>query len=90
DVCQELGIDINLRPEDMTYLLEKVGIAFLFAPHVHPNMKYVMDVRKELGTPTIFNLIGPLTNPVHLETQLMGIYRRDLLEQTAEVLGQLG
>ncbi len=65
-------------------------IAFLFAPHVHPNMKYVMDVRKELGTPTIFNLIGPLTNPVHLETQLMGIYRRDLIRQTAEVLGQLG
>lgn len=90
DVCQELGIDINMRPEDMTYLLENVGIAFLFAPHVHPNMKYVMDVRKELGTPTIFNLIGPLTNPVHLETQLMGIYRRDLIGQTAEVLGQLG
>lgn len=90
DVCQELGIDINMCPEDMTYLLENVGIAFLFAPHVHPNMKYVMDVRKELGTPTIFNLIGPLTNPVHLETQLMGIYRRDLIGQTAEVLGQLG
>ncbi|WP_270994175.1 anthranilate phosphoribosyltransferase [Listeria seeligeri] len=90
DVCKELGIDINMRPEDVTHLLEDVGIAFLYAPHVHPNMKYVMDVRKELGTPTIFNLIGPLSNPVQLETQLMGIYRRDLLEQTAKVLGELG
>lgn len=90
DVCQELGIDINMQPEDVTHLLEHVGIAFLYAPHVHPNMKYVMDVRKELGTPTIFNLIGPLSNPIHLETQLMGIYRRDLLEQTARVLGELG
>ncbi|WP_430535584.1 anthranilate phosphoribosyltransferase [Listeria rocourtiae] len=90
DVCQELGIDISLGTEDMVYLLENVGIAFLFAPHVHPNMKYVMEVRRELNTPTIFNLIGPLTNPVKLETQLMGIYRRDLLEQTAQVLGKLG
>ncbi|MBF2655371.1 anthranilate phosphoribosyltransferase [Listeria seeligeri] len=90
DVCKALGIDINMRPEDVTHLLENVGIAFLYAPHVHPNMKYVMDVRKELGTPTIFNLIGPLSNPVQLETQLMGIYRRDLLEQTAKVLGELG
>ncbi|MBC6309785.1 anthranilate phosphoribosyltransferase [Listeria sp. FSL L7-1582] len=90
DVCQELGIDISLGTEDMVYLLENAGIAFLFAPHVHPNMKYVMEVRRELNTPTIFNLIGPLTNPVKLETQLMGIYRRDLLEQTAQVLGKLG
>ncbi|EUJ45002.1 anthranilate phosphoribosyltransferase [Paenilisteria rocourtiae] len=90
DVCQELGIDISLGAEDMVYLLENVGIAFLFAPHVHPKMKYVMEVRRELNTPTIFNLIGPLTNPVKLETQLMGIYRRDLLEQTAQVLGKLG
>ncbi|CAM4310659.1 anthranilate phosphoribosyltransferase [Listeria booriae] len=90
DVCQELGIDISLQASDMVYLLENAGIAFLFAPHVHPNMKYVMGVRRELNTPTIFNLIGPLTNPVQLETQLMGIYRRDLLEQTATVLGKLG
>lgn len=90
DVCQALGIDINLAPDAITYLLDQVGIAFIFAPHVHPNMKYVMGVRKVLATPTIFNLIGPLTNPVKLRTQLMGIYRRDLLEQTAVVLGKLG
>ncbi|EUJ27869.1 Anthranilate phosphoribosyltransferase 2 [Listeria grayi] len=90
DVCQELGIDIDLEPTAVMDLLDKTGIAFLFAPHVHPNMKYVMGVRKALATPTIFNLIGPLTNPIKLKTQLMGIYRRDLLEQTAVVLGELG
>ncbi|EMG28966.1 anthranilate phosphoribosyltransferase [Listeria fleischmannii 1991] len=90
DVCRELGIEMTLRPDEMAYLLENVGIAFLFAPHVHPNMKYVMNVRKTLQTPTIFNLIGPMTNPLPLKAQLMGIYRRDLLQETARALGKLG
>ncbi|GHU61700.1 anthranilate phosphoribosyltransferase [Clostridia bacterium] len=90
DVCTELGIEVELSRAKMADLLDKIGIVFLFAPHMHPNMKYVMEVRKELKTPTIFNLIGPLTNPVSLKAQLMGIYRRDLLVQMAEVLKKIG
>jgi anthranilate phosphoribosyltransferase len=71
-------------------LIEELGIAFLFAPHVHPRLKRVMKVRRELQIPTVFNFIGPLTNPVELETQLLGIYRRDYLEIFAEVLMKLG
>ncbi|WP_317912102.1 anthranilate phosphoribosyltransferase [Carnobacterium maltaromaticum] len=90
DVCQELGIELNLSIEEATQALKTVGITFIFAPYVHPNMRYVSSIRKELKTPTIFNLIGPLTNPVPLETQLVGIYRRDLIENVALTLQQLG
>ena len=71
-------------------MLAENGIAFLFAPNVHPAMKKVMKVRRDLRVPTIFNLIGPLTNPVELDTQLLGIYRRDKLMLMGEVLQQLG
>ncbi|MGX7245608.1 anthranilate phosphoribosyltransferase [Enterococcus quebecensis] len=90
DIFECLGVNIALSPEKISTILNEVGLAFLFAPHMHPKMKYVMKVRKELGTPTILNLIGPLTNPVLLESQLMGTYRRDLLEETAKTLGELG
>lgn len=90
DVLEVLGIQLAVSPEKISYLLNEVGIAFLFAPRMHPKMGYVMKVRKELATPTILNLIGPLTNPVRLETQLLGTYRRDLVKATAETLGQLG
>lgn len=90
DIFEYLGVDIALSPDKLSVVLNEVGLAFLFAPHMHPNMKYVMNVRKELGTPTILNLIGPLTNPVLLNSQLMGTYRRDLLEETAKTLGELG
>lgn len=90
DVCEALGIDILLAPEKIGTVLQEIGIAFLFAPHMHPKMKYVMRVRQELATPTIMNLIGPLTNPVQLESQLLGTYRRDLLPQTAATLRELG
>ncbi|WP_207695237.1 anthranilate phosphoribosyltransferase [Enterococcus sp. DIV0212c] len=90
DIFECLGVDIALSPDKLSTVLNEVGLAFLFAPHMHPKMKYVMKVRKELGTPTILNLIGPLTNPVLLNSQLMGTYRRDLLEETAKTLGELG
>lgn len=90
DVLEHLGVDLNLKAERTEEILEKVGIAFLFAPHVHPQLKRIMKVRKELRIPTVFNLIGPLTNPVELETQLLGIYRRDYLNLFAEVLKSLG
>lgn len=90
DIFECLGVNIALSPDKLSMVLNEVGLAFLFAPHMHPKMKYVMKVRKELGTPTILNLIGPLTNPVLLDSQLMGTYRRDLLEETAKTLGELG
>lgn len=90
DTCESLGIDILLPPAVLGQLLEKVNLAFIFAPHVHPKMGYVMPVRKALGTPTIMNLIGPLTNPVALDYQLMGTYRRELLQVTAETIQELG
>jgi anthranilate phosphoribosyltransferase len=90
DVLEQLGVELSLPPQLTEDLLEDLGIAFLFAPHVHPRLKKVMKVRRELQIPTIFNFIGPLTNPVELETQLLGIYRRDYLEIFAEVLKKLG
>ncbi|WP_062106628.1 anthranilate phosphoribosyltransferase [Bacillus niameyensis] len=90
DVLEHLGVSLDNRPEETEQLLEENGIAFLFAPHVHPAMKAVMKVRKDLRVPTIFNLIGPLTNPVELDTQLLGLYRRDKLMLMGEVLKQLG
>ncbi|WP_239254863.1 anthranilate phosphoribosyltransferase [Listeria ilorinensis] len=90
DVLAELGVEIIQTEAELARVLDEVGIAFLFAPAVHPNMKYVMPVRQRLATPTVFNLIGPLTNPVPLEVQLMGIYRAELLEQIAYVLQNLG
>lgn len=90
DIFECLGVDLSLSPEKLGQLLDEVGLAFLFAPHMHPKMKYVMKVRKELGTPTILNLIGPLTNPVALDSQLLGTYRPDLLEATAKTLQNLG
>ena len=90
DVLEKLGVSLAMTPEQMQFVLKENGIAFLFAPHVHPALKRMMKVRKELRIPTIFNLIGPLTNPVTLTTQLLGIYRRDRLEQMANVLHRLG
>lgn len=90
DVLEALGVDIHLTPEQTYELLKLNDIAFLFAQAVHPKMKQVMGIRRALGVPTIFNLIGPLTNPVDLTTQLVGIYRRDLLMEMAATLHQLG
>lgn len=90
DVLEELGVHLSATPEGMSDLLEKNRIAFLFAPNVHPAMKHVMPVRKALGIPTIFNLIGPLTNPAALTTQLMGVYREEVLTDIGKVLKKLG
>ncbi|GIN89294.1 anthranilate phosphoribosyltransferase [Siminovitchia terrae] len=90
DVLEHLGVSLECTPEQTQELLEENNIAFLFAPYVHPGMKQVMKVRRDLRVPTIFNLIGPLTNPIELDTQLMGIYRRDKLELMGSVLERLG
>jgi anthranilate phosphoribosyltransferase len=90
DVLEKLGVPLSLPPAETTHLLKENNIAFLFAPHVHPGLKQVMQLRKVLRIPTIFNLIGPLTNPVPLDSQLLGIYRRDMLGMMAEALQKLG
>ncbi len=90
DVLEKLGIDINASAEMIGDQLHEIGIAFLFAPSMHPGMKAVMKVRQELGTPTIFNLLGPLINPVKLSNQLMGTYEGSTMEETALALGKLG
>lgn len=90
DVLEYLGIDLNLSSERIEEVLQEIGIAFLFAPNVHPKLKKVTAVRRQLKIPTIFNFIGPLTNPIDLDFQLLGVYRRDLLNVFAEVLQKLG
>ncbi|MFZ2347737.1 MAG: anthranilate phosphoribosyltransferase [Lactococcus chungangensis] len=90
DVLEALGINLYHTPEELADIFDKTGLVFLFAQHVHPNMRYVMPVRRELEVRTVLNLIGPFTNPVNLDTQLLGTSRRDLLTTTAEVLKSLG
>lgn len=90
DVLEKLGVSLTLTPENTTDILRENGIAFLFAPHVHANLRPFMKVRGELGLPTVFNLIGPLTNPIQLETQLVGVYDRNKLMTIAESLHKLG
>ncbi|WP_462411878.1 anthranilate phosphoribosyltransferase [Neobacillus sp. Marseille-QA0830] len=90
DVLENLGVNLNLPAESIEEILEDIGIAFLFAPNVHPKLKKISMVRRQLKIPTVFNFIGPLTNPIQLDYQLLGVYRRDLLNVFAEVLKQLG
>ncbi|GGJ89127.1 anthranilate phosphoribosyltransferase [Lentibacillus kapialis] len=90
DVLEHLDISLSFSKQHVEEMIQENNIAFLYAPNVLPGMKRFMTVRKNLGLPTIFNLIGPLTNPVKLNTQLMGSYRRDMLPVLAETLHQLG
>jgi anthranilate phosphoribosyltransferase len=90
DVLEYLGINLNLPVERTEEILHELGIAFLFAPHVHPKLKKIMTVRRQLRIPTVFNFIGPLTNPIDLDYQVLGVYRKDLLPIFAEVLQNLG
>ncbi|HZK40271.1 MAG TPA: anthranilate phosphoribosyltransferase [Atribacterota bacterium] len=90
DVLEALGININLAPFQIEECLEKVGIAFFFAPIFHPAMRFAVGPRKEIGFRTIFNLLGPLTNPAGVKYQVLGVYDPDLTELIAGVLEKLG
>lgn len=90
DVLAELGVSIETVPEDAAKALGEVGIAFLFAPRLHPAMKEVMPVRRELGVRTLFNVLGPLTNPAGARRQVMGVYSAHLVEPIAHVQNELG
>lgn len=90
DCLEALGVNINLEPEKCLELLEKVGFCFFFAQKYHTSMKYVGDIRKELGIRTVFNILGPLTNPASPQRQLLGVYDPSLVEPLAQVLMKLG
>jgi anthranilate phosphoribosyltransferase len=90
DVLKSLGVNIEIPIEKLEQSLEQVGIVFLFAPAHHGAMKYAGPVRRELGFRTIFNILGPLTNPAGAKKQLLGVFREDLTEIIAEVLRELG
>ncbi|WP_087974447.1 anthranilate phosphoribosyltransferase [Oceanobacillus rekensis] len=89
DVLEHLGVSLSFSKEHVEEMLIENKIAFLFAPHVHEALKPFSIVRKNLGLPTIFNPIGPLTNPIELDTQLIGVYRKDLLPVIAASLKKL-
>ncbi len=90
DVLGALGVNLNLTPEQVGECIDVVGIGFLFAPAFHPAMKHAIGPRRELAIRTIFNLLGPLTNPAGARRQLMGVYAAELTEPLANVLCQLG
>ncbi|MGG1674616.1 anthranilate phosphoribosyltransferase [Neobacillus sp. NRS-1170] len=90
DVLEYLGVNLNLTAERTEEILQEIGLSFLFAPNVHPKLKKVMTVRKQLKIPTVFNFIGPLTNPIDLDYQMLGVYRRDLINVFADALKKLG
>ena len=90
DCLEALGVNIDEDPDKCRQLLEKVGICFFFAQKYHTSMKYVGAIRKELGFRTVFNILGPLTNPAHPKRQLLGVYDEYLIEPLAKVLMELG
>lgn len=90
DVVEALGVNINLAPEQINECIEQTGIGFMFAPAHHGAMKNVASLRKELGVKTIFNILGPLTNPANASNQLMGVFHSDLVGIQVRVLQRLG
>lgn len=90
DVLEELGVKIDLEPEKAKQVLDQIGICFLFAQKYHSAMRFVAPVRKELSIRTIFNILGPLSNPAGASFQLMGVYDESLVEPLAQVLLNLG
>tara|TARA_B100000035_G_scaffold134321_1_gene114272 strand:- start:26768 stop:27796 length:1029 start_codon:yes stop_codon:yes gene_type:complete len=90
DVLERIGVNVNLTHEQITKLVDKIGIGFMFAPNYHPAMKYVAPVRRELGVRTFFNLLGPLTNPANAPSQIVGVYDSSLCSIFVQVLNILG
>lgn len=90
DVLREMGVNIEADVEVVEACLNEIGICFCFAPILHPAMKYVAPIRQKLGTPTIFNILGPLANPANAQIQLLGVSKEELLDKMAEALIKLG
>ena len=90
DVLEALGVNVNLAPEQVAEAVKTIGVGFMFAPNHHSAMKHAAPVRRELGVRTLFNLLGPLTNPAGAPNQVMGVFHRDLTGTLARVLNTLG
>jgi anthranilate phosphoribosyltransferase len=90
DVLQALGVQLELSPDKVAACIDQVGIGFLFAPMLHPAMKHAIGPRREMGVRTVFNILGPLTNPAGAQVQVLGVYDEALTEMMARVLGSLG
>ena len=90
DVLEALGVKIDLGPDGVKRCIEEVGFGFMFAPNYHPAMRHAMPVRRELGVRTVFNLLGPLTNPAGAKRQLLGVADPNLCETMSQALGLLG
>jgi anthranilate phosphoribosyltransferase len=90
DVLERLGVNLDIAPEIVEKCITEIGVGFLFAPALHGAMKHAIGPRREIGIRTIFNILGPLTNPAAADCQVMGVYRADLVEKLAGVLHKLG
>ena len=90
DVLEVLGVNVNMTPEQVAQCVDEIGIGFMFAPNHHSAMKHAAPVRRELGVRTLFNLLGPLTNPAGAKRQVMGVFDRSLTAKLARVLHRLG
>lgn len=90
DILEKLGVNVNLTPQQVAHCVETIGVGFMFAPNHHSAMKHAAPVRRELGVRTLFNLLGPLTNPAGAKNQVMGVFHQYLTGKLAHVLQQLG
>jgi anthranilate phosphoribosyltransferase len=90
DVLQALGVRLDLSPDQIAACIDQLGIGFLYAPLLHPAMKHAIGPRREMGVRTVFNILGPLTNPAGAQVQMLGVYEEGLTEMMARVLGALG
>jgi len=90
DLLEALGVDLTLPPEKVAWGIDELGFGFLFAPCFHPAMKYALQPRKEIGVRTIFNIIGPLANPLRVKRQLLGVYCQDLMFPVSQAVQLLG
>ena len=90
DVLEALGVNLDVSPLVVEQCIAEIGIGFLFAPALHGAMRHAIGPRREIGIRTIFNILGPLTNPAGAQCQVLGVYREDLVEKLAHVLHKLG
>ncbi len=90
DVLEALGVNVNLTPEQVAQCVNEIGVGFMFAPNYHSAMKHAAPVRRELGVRTLFNLLGPMTNPAGAKNQVLGVFARDLVGKLSRVLMELG
>jgi anthranilate phosphoribosyltransferase len=90
DVLEELGFNLKMSPEQVEKSIENIGIGFMYAPNFHPAMKYAIGPRREIKIRTVFNILGPLTNPANSKAQLLGVYDSNLTKPLAQVLKNLG